>query len=340
MGRARLAGAGGVHQQYHARSTKKKGTWPVTALATAPTPAAPVRSRPATPASDARALRPVAWFVLLAYGWTWGLLASAWLLLRAGAVSEATAGLLGDVAGFGPTVAALVAAAALGRSALTWLLASLFRWRVSPGWYLVALYGPALVAVAGAAAWFGPGALAYDRLWPAVVTRYVPVALLTLLTAGPIQEELGWRGFALPRLQARLRPAAGTAVLGAVWAAWHLPNAVFRGWDGPTTALFLLATVLTAFPYTWLANHTRGSVPLAMLLHAGINTSTRLVSTLVPESALAGFETTIYAVLSLAYAVLAATLLAATRGRLAAPPTTTASAPAPVRGSVLAARSG
>ena len=80
----------------------------------------------------------------------------------------------------------------------------------------------------------------------AIVTRYVPFALLTLLTAGPIQEELGWRGFALPRLQARLGPAAGTAAFGAVWAAWHLPNAVFRGWDAPTTALFLLATVLTA----------------------------------------------------------------------------------------------
>ena len=165
----------------------------------------------------------------------------------------------------------------------------------------------------------------------AIVTRYVPFALLTLLTAGPIQEELGGRGFALPRLQARLGPAAGTAALGAVWAAWHLPNAVFRGWDAPTTALFLLATVLTAVPYTWLANRSRGSVLLAMLLHAGLNTSTRLVSTLVPESALAGSETTSYAVLSLAYAVPAATLLVATRGRLAAPPTT-ASAPAPLRG--------
>ena len=172
------------------------------------------------------------------------------------------------------------------------------------------------MALAGAAAWFGPGALAYERLWPGIVTGYLPRFAVTLLTAGPIQEELGWRGFALPRLQPLLGPAAGTAVLGAVWAAWHLPNVVFRGWDAATTALFLLATVLTAFAYTWLANHARGSVLLAMLLHAGINSSSRLVGVVAPESALAGLETTIYAVMALAYGVLAAALLAATRGRL------------------------
>jgi membrane protease YdiL (CAAX protease family) len=285
---------------------------PAGPAATAPA-AAPTRR--ATPAA---AVRPLARFFVLAYGWTWGLLAGAGLLLRAGAISEATAGLAGDVAGFGPTIAALVAVAGLGRPALRRLLASLVRWRVSPGWYLVALYGPAAVAVAGAAAWYGPAALAYDRLWPAIVVRYVPFALVTLLTAGPLQEELGWRGFALPRLQRRLGPAGGTAVLGGVWALWHLPNACFRGWDAPTTALFLLATFLTAFPYTWLANRTGGSVLLTMLLHAGLNTSTRLVSTLVPAAALAGFETAIYAAFALAYGVVAAGLLTATRGRLAA----------------------
>ena len=269
--------------------------------------------------ADDRAIGPLAAYVALAYGWTWALGVTAILLLRAGAITAAGAGLIGDVAGFGPTLAAIAVTAVLGRASLKELLASLVRWRVSPLWYLVALYGPALVAVAGAAAWYGPDALAYERLWPAIVTRYLPFALLTLLTAAPIQEELGWRGFALPRLQRWLGPAAGTAVLGAVWAAWHLPNVFFRGWDIATTALFLLATFLTAFPYTWLANHTRGSVPLAMLFHAGTNTSTRLVSTLVPGGALASFEAASYAVLSLAYAALAATLLAATRSRLGAP---------------------
>jgi membrane protease YdiL (CAAX protease family) len=187
-------------------------------------------------------------------------------------------------------------------------------------WYPTALYGPALVAVAGATVWYGPGALAYDRIWPAIVTRYLPVALLTMLIGAPIQEELGWRGFALPRLQRLLPPATATALLGAVWAAWHLPNVFLRAWDGATAALFLLATFLTAFAYTWVTIGARGSVLLAMLLHAGINTSTRLVSTLLPESALADFETTIYAVLALAYGVVAAVLLVATRGRLGLPP--------------------
>ncbi len=190
---------------------------------------------------------------------------------------------------------------------------------MSPLWYAAALFGPAAVAVAGAVAWYGPGTLAYDRLWPIIFTRYLPFALMTLATAAPLQEELGWRGFALPRLQRWLGPAGGTAVLGALWAAWHLPNAYFRSWDAPSTALFLLATFLIAFPYTWLANHTRGSVLLAMLLHAGVNTSTRLVSAIVPESAIASpaaFEAAAHGWLSLAYALVAAVLLIATRGRL------------------------
>lgn len=262
------------------------------------------------------AIRPLVVYVVLAYGWTWGLSAAAFVLLPAGAISESTVDLLGTAVGFGPLLAALVVAAGLGRAALEELLASVARWRVSPAWYVAALYGPALVAVAGATAWYGAGALAYDRIWPAIVTRYLPAALTTLLTAGPIQEELGWRGFALPRLQRLLGPATGTVVLGAVWAAWHLPNVYLRGWDTATAALFLLATFLTAFAYTWLTNGAGGSVLLAMLLHAGINTSTRLVSTLVPESALAGFETTSYALTALAYGLLAAVLLAVTRGRL------------------------
>lgn len=265
--------------------------------------------------------RALAVFAGLAYGWTWGLGAAGALLMDSGTISESTAELINTAMGFGPLLAALVVAAALGGATLKELLASLVRWRVSPAWYLVALYGPALVAVAGAAIWYGPTALAYDRLWPAIITRYLPLALITLITAAPIQEELGWRGFALPRLQRLLGPVAGTGVLGAVWAAWHLPNVYFRGWDATTAALFLVATFLTAFPYSWLANHTRGSVLLAMLLHAGLNTSTRLASTLLPESAvvsMTAIETATYAWMTLSYTVVAMVLLAATRGRLCA----------------------
>ncbi len=277
----------------------------------------PVASPSLAPARSAgRAIRPLVWFALLAYAWTWGIGAAAFVLMRAGAISESVVGLLDTTTGFGPVVAALVVAAMLGRTALKELLGSLVRWRVSPVWYLAALYGPALVVIAGATAWYGPGTLTYERLWPGIVVGFLPRFFITLLTAGPIQEELGWRGFALPRLQRLLGPVAGTAVLGTVWATWHLPNVVFHGWDAATTALFLLATILTAFPYTWLVNHARGSVLLAMFLHAGINTSSRLVGFLVPESELAGLETTIYVVMSLAYGAMALALLAATRGRL------------------------
>jgi uncharacterized protein len=82
-----------------------------------------------------------------------------------------------------------------------------------------------------------------------------------------------------------------------------------------------LATFLIAFPYTWLANHTRGSVLLAMVLHAGVNTSTRLASSLLPASEFvspAAFEAATHAWLAVAYGLVAVALLVATRGRLGA----------------------
>jgi membrane protease YdiL (CAAX protease family) len=255
-------------------------------------------------------------FVLLAYAWTWGLGLIVYALTQLGEVPDAAVMVAETLIGFGPVLAALLITARSSSASLKELLSSLVRWRVSPIWYIIALFGPALVAVAGATFYFGPDMLAYDRLWPAILTRYVPVALLTMVTAGPIQEELGWRGFALPRLQARFGPLVGSAILGGVWAAWHLPNVMFRGWSLETTGFFLVATFLIAYAYTWLVNGAAGSVLLAMLLHAGINTSNRLVSTLVPESALPGFEATIYAIMAVAYGFVALLLLAGTSGRL------------------------
>ncbi len=75
----------------------------------------------------ARGLRSLAAFAILAYGWSWGLMGAAALLLRSGAVSEATAGLLGGIAGYGPSIAGLAVAATLGRQALRELLAALVR---------------------------------------------------------------------------------------------------------------------------------------------------------------------------------------------------------------------
>ena len=100
-----------------------------------------------------------------------------------------------------------------------------------------------------------------------------PPVLIVILALLVVGEELGWRGFALPRLQARFGGLGASLILGALWAAWHLANTAIPGLERywyafPAFALFVVAQTIL---FTWIANHTRGSVLLAWLFHAAIN---------------------------------------------------------------------
>ena len=131
-------------------------------------------------------------------------------------------------------------------------------------------------------------------------------------------EEPGWRGFALPRLQARLGPLGGTLLLGVLWGVWHLPQYLVPTWAEESgglhpanVVLFLLMVLALAPIMTWLFNRTRGSVLLAILAHASVNTALlAVVNPLFPSAA----NDPVPAVL--AFGVVALALIAATRGRL------------------------
>ena len=165
-----------------------------------------------------------------------------------------------------------------------------------------------------------------------------------LLNGGP--EELGWRGFALPRLLERFSPVRATIFLGTAWGLWHLPLLLAE--DNPDHNLapvaFAAMTLWTlggfvayAFTYTYVWNRTK-SVFLCMLLHAAYNTALG-VAILRPEGELVGGT---YVTLSLALTgtlwLVALGLIASTRGRLGLPATSEArrprapSRPTPSRG--------
>ena len=82
----------------------------------------------------------------------------------------------------------------------------------------------------------------------------------------PIGEEPGWRGFALPRLQAEHSPLVSTLILGIVVAVWHVPLIFLT--EEHFSPIFLVATVAVTFFYTWIFNHTRGSVFMTIVAHA------------------------------------------------------------------------
>jgi membrane protease YdiL (CAAX protease family) len=102
--------------------------------------------------------------------------------------------------------------------------------------------------------------------------------LNNLTRSGGISEEFGWRGYALPRLQARWNALVSSIVLGIIWAAWHLPLWLVAGssQQGSSFWLFLANLALLSVLYTWLFNNARGSILVAVVFHAMLNTMAQM----------------------------------------------------------------
>ena len=175
------------------------------------------------------------------------------------------------IALFAPAIAAVVVAALVeGRGGVNTLLRRVVQWRVGLVWYGVALGLPAALALA---------VLAIHGLLGAPISiAPQDIGLTLILAALVIGEEIGWRGFALPRLQARYNHLTSSLILGVLWAVWHLPNALIPGLGHYLYAfpVFLVWVVSMTILFTWLAIHTQGSVLMAWILHASINTTLAL----------------------------------------------------------------
>jgi membrane protease YdiL (CAAX protease family) len=105
-----------------------------------------------------------------------------------------------------------------------------------------------------------------------IVGVIVLVFLNELVQAGGLPEEAGWRGYALPRLQARFSPLTASIILGPIWALWHGPLLIGMLQEaGPWRMLVRILMIGVAF--TWLYNRTGGSLLAVMLLHAAWNTA-------------------------------------------------------------------
>jgi len=150
----------------------------------------------------------------------------------------------------------------------------------------------------------------------------IPLAFVLYLVvgwfSGPLLEEPGWRGFALPRLQSVWGPLAGSLVLGLLWGAWHIPQFLVPVWaaqtggsDPATIGRFLVFVLALAVPMTWVFNHARGSLFLAMLSHSSINASLAMLPLAPTQQLDVGLIT---------FGGVALLLIVATKGRLGLPP--------------------
>lgn len=209
-------------------------------------------------------------FTALAIGLSW----AVWLPLACSASDSP----IKDLGSFGPFLAALIVVMVGSDRRGPWL-SRLKAWRVPFRWYAFVLVGPVVVC---AAVVLGAQALGTTDLHfndPAQLYLVVPVFLFVLVLGGPLGEEPGWRGLLLPTLAERTTYPVAGLVVGVVWAIWHLPLFLIPGTpqaDLPVFA-YLALTVALGVIYGSLAQHTRASVPVAIVLHTSSNTAAGLL---------------------------------------------------------------
>ena len=171
-----------------------------------------------------------------------------------------------------PSLLAIVLTAiVLGRGALRKLLGRLLIWRVDPRWYLVVVLGPAALAggiVVFNASLGGPAISINVPLLAAVITL-----AFHIFPGSALGEEIGWRGYALPRMQDGRSALSASLIIGPIWALWHLPL-FFTGqaFRSPSILVpFVISGIALSVILTWVYNTTGGSLLLVVLLHATAN---------------------------------------------------------------------
>src|SRR5918993_521534 len=168
-------------------------------------------------------------------------------------------------------VAIVLTGVVFGRGALRKLLGRLLIWRVNPLWYLVVLLGP-VVLVGGAVGLntlMGGPALSLGNTLLGVVIMWA----FFIFPGSALGEEIGWRGYALPRLQTGRSALSASLILAPIWGLWHLPLWL-TGLPARTPTLyaaFLVSAFALSIITTWVYNSTGGSLLMVVMLHASAN---------------------------------------------------------------------
>ncbi|MEP6834918.1 MAG: CPBP family intramembrane glutamic endopeptidase [Gemmatimonas sp.] len=222
---------------------------------------------------------PLLAFFVLAYAISWIIWAPLWLP-RLGVHGLPVLPFHHALGALGPISAAfIVSTVESGRAGAVDLMRRMGFWRNRIGWIVFALCGPLVMLAFSQIGeqWYAAHpvdliAFARSREFP----QFSGIGFLTynILTFG-YGEETGWRGFALPRLQARHSALASTLILTGGWALWHVPLFLYRpGYlmmSGPGIVGWLFSLLTGAVLLTWLFNESRGSVLAVAFFHAAVD---------------------------------------------------------------------
>ena len=227
---------------------------------------------------------PLTIFFLLVFGLTW-----PFMIVDALGSHEILPFRLPDllllVMSYMPTLAAVIVTGwTEGKAGIRALFRKLLIGRVGLHWYIFAIFGFAAIC-AGAIGLANvvselPIPFLPDNLPQPLSTLEAALFITFIFTISTLVngEELAWRGFALPGLQAKYNALTSSLILGVIWGLFHLPLffTLTSSQAGTSFVGFLISTISLAIIFTWMYNHTRGSVLLAYLLHGSANTWTRI----------------------------------------------------------------
>lgn len=225
-------------------------------------------------------------FLTLTFLWSW----TSWFIglkILSNGIDQETIGQflpLFFVGIYGPTVSGFVTSLIFdGVSGALALLRKLFIWKAPMSSYLNVIFLPLIFAAIGI--------LLYSQLigdigaFDVMAYQAIPTVLLTGIYAGPLGEELGWRGFLLTELQKRFSPLKSAIIIGVVWFLWHVPL-----WWAPFGTLvsgeplsvlpiltYLVMLICLSIIITWLVNRFNGSVLIAILFHLSTNAGIALL---------------------------------------------------------------
>jgi uncharacterized protein len=213
---------------------------------------------------------PVIAFFVLTYTLSW-LLESPLVLFR-DSVTDTQGLFLVILASNVPSMLAIVLTAMVfGRGALRNLLGRLLIWRVNPFWYLVVILGPAALTAGVVALNSLLGGPALSLGMPLLGVAFF--LAFSIFPGSALGEEIGWRGYALPRLQAGRSALSASLIIGPIWGLWHLP--LWLTGDPVKTPIFYVpfffSVIALSVILTWVYNSTGGSLLMVVLLHATYN---------------------------------------------------------------------
>jgi membrane protease YdiL (CAAX protease family) len=197
--------------------------------------------------------------------------------------------MLGILGSLGPALSAIILTYSLdGKEGVRLLLKRILLWRVNVVWWIIGFYAWWLIAsIISSLLQLAPFQNIALQFGFSLINIPVIIFLLQMpLLIGMVGEELGWRGFALPRLLDKFDPIVSSFILALPWILWHIPLSVFQEWTGNIPIIqFLLKHALLILPltliFTWFFQKSKGSVLLVIVFHKAFNLTFNAYSNVV-----------------------------------------------------------